>query len=571
MTEVERQRADDAPTTVEVPSAMRSRPPKDLVQESSGGSEPSRVTSVATPRDALHLQEIERTRAFVKLSVGIALLTAAVLPFVGGDAIAKRAFYVGLALVVLSGAWLGWKIRTDEGYTVERALVCGAACVFAAYCGIYFFGVYSPAPVIIPFGLCFFSTGQSARATAGIYAACASLHAALSVGILLGGLADRGLVSSSALAPATQLVILALVQATYGATYLISRATRRATIHAIEQHDRALRNIAQKDALLREARQDLAAALQVGGPGQYTGETIGSFVLSNVIGRGAMGEVYEARHLTTDESAAVKLLHPHVLAQPDHVERFFREAKIVSSLEVPNVVKVRELASADSPLPYIAMERLHGSDLSDLLREKKRLSIRRVLTMLRQVGMGLDAARAAGVVHRDLKPRNLFLARSGWSEIWKILDFGVSKLTSDEGTLTRDMVVGTPTYMAPEQANGEVVTHRTDLFALGVIAYRALTGQPAFPGDLTAEILYKVVHTMPPRPGEIAPLPRQVDLVLAIAIAKRAEDRFDSAAEFAQALDAASRDKLDAALVSRAGELLARLPWGTTQVVGSRA
>jgi eukaryotic-like serine/threonine-protein kinase len=147
----------------------------------------------------------------------------------------------------------------------------------------------------------------------------------------------------------------------------------------------------------------------------------------------------------------------------------------------------------------------------------------------------------------------------------------VSKLTTDEGTLTRDMVVGTPTYMAPEQANGEPVTHRTDLFALGVIAYRALTGQPAFPGDLTAEILYKVVHTMPPRPGEIAPLGKQVDMVLAIALAKRPEDRFDSAADFAQALDAASRQKLDASLIAQSERLLARLPWGTTQVVRSRA
>jgi serine/threonine-protein kinase len=519
----------------------------------------------------LHLQEIERTRAFVRLAVGFALVTAGVLPFVGGDPIAKRVFYVGLALVGITGVWLGWKIRTDAGYTVERAMICGAVCVFAAFCGIYFFGVYSPAPVIIPFGLCFFSSGQSARATGGIYAACALGHAVLSVGILLHLLEDRGIVASGGLSVMTQLVIFALVQTTYGATYLISRATRRATLYAIEQHDRALRHVAQRDALLREARQDLAAALQVGGPGRYTGETIGSYVLSNVIGRGAMGEVYEARHVTKTEAAAVKLLHPHVLAQPDHVERFFREAKIVSSLEVPNVVKVLELASPDSPLPYIAMERLHGQDLSDLLREKKRLSTRRVLTMLRQVGMGLDAARAAGVVHRDLKPRNLFLARSGWNEIWKILDFGVSKLTSDEGTLTRDMVVGTPTYMAPEQANGEPVTHRTDLFALGVIAYRALTGQPAFPGDLTAEILYKVVHTMPPRPGEIAPLGRQVDMVLAIALAKRPEDRFDSAADFAQALDAASRDKLDASLIARAERLLARLPWGTTQVVRSRS
>ncbi|HEY8040593.1 MAG TPA: serine/threonine-protein kinase, partial [Polyangiaceae bacterium] len=147
---------------------------------------------------------------------------------------------------------------------------------------------------------------------------------------------------------------------------------------------------------------------------------------------------------------------------------------------------------------------------------------------------------------------------------WKILDFGVARLAGEE-TLTQDQIVGTPNYMAPEQANGAAVTHRTDLFALGVIAYRALTGRPAFEGETTAEILYKVVHAMPPRPGELVPLPPEVDLVLALALAKDPADRFDSAAELAQALDAASRGRLDAALRARAQRLLARLSWGAPE------
>jgi serine/threonine-protein kinase len=163
------------------------------------------------------------------------------------------------------------------------------------------------------------------------------------------------------------------------------------------------------------------------------------------------------------------------------------------------------------------------------------------------------------VVHRDLKPRNLFLSSRG--DLWKILDFGVARVAGEQ-TLTVDQIVGTPNYMAPEQANGAAVTHRTDLFALGVIAYRALTGRPAFEGEVTAEILYKVVHAMPPRPSEVVSLPPDVDLVLAIAMAKEAADRFDSAAELAQALDAAARGRLAAPLRTRAERLLARLPWG---------
>jgi serine/threonine-protein kinase len=271
-----------------------------------------------------------------------------------------------------------------------------------------------------------------------------------------------------------------------------------------------------------------------------------------------MGEVYEAVHVTTGEPAAVKLLHPHVLAQSELVERFVREARIVSRLTAPNVVRVLEVSGPESRVPYLAMERLTGTDLADYLREHKRMSGRAVVAMLRQVGAGLEAAHAAGVVHRDLKPRNLFLTRPGGD--WKILDFGVARVAGEE-TLTIDQIVGTPNYMAPEQASGRPVTPRTDLFALGVIVYRVMTGRPAFEGESTAEIIYKVVHAMPPRPTAVASIPEGFDSVLAIALAKDPGDRFETAQRLADAADAAVRGELDAALLERAGRLLGRLPW----------
>ena len=164
------------------------------------------------------------------------------------------------------------------------------------------------------------------------------------------------------------------------------------------------------------------------------------------------------------------------------------------------------------------------------------------------------------MVHRDLKPRNLFLAGSGARQVWKILDFGVARITGEE-TLTANQIVGTPNYMAPEQARGGVATHQSDLFALGVIAYRALTGRPAFDGESAAEILYKVVHAMPPRPSEVAPLTLEVDLVLAVALAKSPGDRFESASELAGALEDAARGRLGAPLRARAQGLLNRLDW----------
>jgi eukaryotic-like serine/threonine-protein kinase len=344
---------------------------------------------------------------------------------------------------------------------------------------------------------------------------------------------------------------------------VIARATRRTTLSAIEEHDRAVRGLAQRDALLKEARQDLERALAVGGVGRFTDEILGSFKLGSVLGRGGMGEVYEATHVTTREPGAVKVLHTHALADPEAVRRFLREAKLAASLSVPNVVRVLEIGGLESHIPYIAMERLTGEDLADVLRAERRLSVSKVVTLLRQVGAGLEAAKAAGIVHRDLKPRNLFLAdQPEGKPVWKILDFGVSKLTGDTGqTLTREMVIGTPSYMAPEQASGRKVTHRSDLYSLAVIAYRALTGRPAFTGDAVPEILYKVVHELPSRPSQVARLPGDVDLALSIALAKDPLVRFDSAAELADALEAAARGEVDPIVRARAEAVLAEWPW----------
>ena len=538
---------------VDLPSGRLSELPSVI------GSSASRVTSVITPRETLHLQEVARTRVFVIVAAIFAVLVALTLGVLGGDPVAKRIFLGASVAIVLSCGWLGWELRRDEGYTIARATTVAYISILSAFAGVWYFGVFSPAPAIIPFGLSFFSMGQSTRSVLGVYLTCAFVQAALMLLVIGGVVADQGLIRSDGLSTFQRVMVMFILEGVFFITYLVQRKSRQATLDAIEQHDRVIRSLAQRDALLREARQDLAQALQAGGLGRWSDETMGTFHLGRVIGRGAMGEVYEATRTGTGEPAAVKLLHPHVLAQPDLVQRFVREARIVASLNAANIVHVLDVSPPDAPIPWLAMERLTGHDLADHLRDHKRMGLKAVLTLLRQVGLGLDAARSAGVVHRDLKPRNLFLSSRG--DLWKILDFGVARV-SGEQTMTIDQIVGTPNYMAPEQANGAPVTHRTDLFALGGIAYRALTGRPAFEGEATAEILYKVVHSMPVRPGEVVPLPPEVDLVLAIAMAKDAGDRFDSAAELAQALDAAARGRLGAPLRARAERLLARLPWG---------
>jgi serine/threonine-protein kinase len=511
-----------------------------------------------TAREILHGEEIARTRVFVVVAGVFSISLALLLHILGGDPVARRALLGALAAVVAACAWFGWELRRDQGFALARANAFTHVCLVATYVGIWYFGVYSPAVGILAFGLAFWSMGQSG--VFGAYVSAGGAYALLSAATVAGAMPDRGLVPSRALTTPQQISLAVLVEGVLFATYLLGRRGREVSVTALEQHDRDVRAIAQRDALLREARHELAQVTRKGGIGQWTEQVVGGFRLGRVLGRGAMGEVYEATRLRDGRPAAIKLLLPHVLAQPAFIQRFVREAKVVASLDAANVVRVLDVSPPDAPLPYLAMERLVGRDLSELLRERKRLGVRGVLAMLRQVGAGLDAVRASGVVHRDLKPRNLFLAQDAGAEVWKILDFGVARQVGEE-TITQDQIVGTPNYMAPEQADGRGVTYKTDLFSLGVIAYRALTGHPAFEGETTAEILYKVVHTMPLRPSAAAPLAPQLDVALAVAMAKDPADRFASASELAAALEDAARGSLDGAIRGRGESLLAKLPW----------
>jgi serine/threonine-protein kinase len=488
------------------------------------------------------------------------------VPLLGGTPWAKNLFAVCMVGTIIACLLLERMLRNPGRYRFWYLLAGAAVCVTAAYSGVVFFGAYSPAPVVIPFGLYFFGLSRSFRGTLVIYAVCALGYAGLTIPPALGWYVDPGLVTAPHLSTTECLLVVAGVQTVFLATYVIARLSRRATEHALAMHDVVVRELAGRDALLNEARMDLDRVLRARGLGRYTGEIVGGYQLGQIIGRGGMGEVYDAIHLDSETVAAVKLLHPQVLEEPDNVQRFFRECRSAAALDEPHVVKVFETSQPTAAIPFIAMERLYGTDLSDMLRQRGRLRRREVLRLIREVGSGLDAARRAEIVHRDIKPRNLFLAEapSGAKRrrsVWKILDFGVSKLASD-ATLTRKNLVGTPSYMAPEQASGEEVSHRTDLFSLAVIAYRALTGRPAFTGDSAMAILYQVVNDMPPQPTVVARVAPQFDDVFAIALAKDPWERFDSATEFADALEKAARGRLPKALRERGQRLVRTSPWG---------
>jgi serine/threonine-protein kinase len=337
---------------------------------------------------------------------------------------------------------------------------------------------------------------------------------------------------------------------------------RREQALGVENFERAVREASMRDALLREARDALKNAAGLGAPGRFTDQELDGFKLGPVIGRGGMGEVYAAKRLEDGRDAALKLLRMDALVERSALSRFEREARIVASIKSPNVVQVLAVSHADSVLPYIAMERLNGVDLASYLRDCGRISLLEIIDMVSQVAVGLSAAHAANVVHRDLKPNNLF--RSGGSDapLWKILDFGVSKwMDSADATLTAAELVGTPQYMAPEQARGERdLDQCADIYALAAITYRALTGEAPFSGRMPA-ILKCILEEMPRAPSSFLDLPRHIDYVLAIGLAKDRTQRFQSAFEFAAAFTMATGNNLSAGLTKRAKDLLTVLPY----------
>jgi len=285
-------------------------------------------------------------------------------------------------------------------------------------------------------------------------------------------------------------------------------------------------------------------------PARNTNVVLGeSYIVGRRIGRGAMGEVYEAQHVRLPGKFAVKLLLPELQGNQEAFSRFCREAEIMSQLRHPNIVQIFDFNVAPDARPYFVMEFLDGRDLEARLQAGP-LTLPAVTRIVDAVGSALALAHAHGVVHRDLKPANIFLATvdGQTDELVKVLDFGISKVRAAAAQISQAVdLLGTPSYMSPEQARGQAnaIDGRTDQFALGAIAYRMLTGTEPFQGDDTASVLYQVVHEDPPPlslflPPEWDAGPLQT--VLGRALAKQPRDRFGGMMELARAFeDAAER------------------------------
>jgi serine/threonine-protein kinase len=270
------------------------------------------------------------------------------------------------------------------------------------------------------------------------------------------------------------------------------------------------------------------------------GDQVGDYFIEGLIAQGGCGSVYVARHGSRERRVAIKVLHGVLATSPRMVERFVREVDLVNLLRHPNIVEIHELGQLANGRPYYAMELLVGATLDTILRAEGRLPAAEALEILEPVCSALRAAHAAGIVHRDVKASNIFLSQQGCPAGIKLLDFGIAKLT-DQGMggaslTTFGRPVGTPTAMAPEQILGEPVDERIDVYALGVLLHRMLTGILPFRSDDPLELARQHLEDPAPRPSRVVPVSPAIDAVVLRCLEKRPEQRFDSVKSFLRAL-----------------------------------
>jgi len=270
------------------------------------------------------------------------------------------------------------------------------------------------------------------------------------------------------------------------------------------------------------------------------GEEFAGYRIERNLGRGGMGVLYLALEPGLERRVALKLIAPEAAADEVFARRFAEESKIAASIEHPNVVPIYA-AGEERGIPYIAMRYVSGSDLGRRLAREGRLEPAVAAALIAQVGNGLDAIHAAGLVHRDVKPANVLLSEVGGEDHAYITDFGVARNVATESGLTQTgRFVGTLDYVAPEQISGDAVDARADVYALGCLLFKLLTGEVPFPRDAEAARLYAHLNDPPPAPSlQASAVPMALDDVVIRALSKQPGDRYPSAGDLGRAALAA--------------------------------
>src|SRR3954470_3925755 len=272
------------------------------------------------------------------------------------------------------------------------------------------------------------------------------------------------------------------------------------------------------------------------------GKVLGDrFLVQELLGQGGSGTIYRAEHVTLRRRVAIKVLHNELSRDDLAVERFRREATTVAEIDNEHIVEIHDFGRAPDGRLYLAMELLEGETLDAVLARDKQLSVERAADILIQLGEALMEAHAIGYVHRDLRPRNIYLSvRRGKAHFIKLLDFGLAKLVEAEGqaaSTSLGMTFGDPRYMSPEQARGDKIDRRADIYQLGCVAYEMLTGAPPFGGNRVFDILSKQVTEIPqPLPTRRPGVPLWVEASVAKMLAKDPENRFATTTRMVEAL-----------------------------------
>jgi serine/threonine-protein kinase len=264
-------------------------------------------------------------------------------------------------------------------------------------------------------------------------------------------------------------------------------------------------------------------------------QQVGRYELLSELGQGAMGVVYKARDPVLDRVVAVKTINLTVPKDElsEYEARFYQEARAAGGLNHPNIVTIYDIGKSER-LAYMAMELLEGEELRSILSSREPLPVELALDIAAQVADGLAYAHDRHIVHRDIKPANIMVVRDG---LVKITDFGIARMRTNEVKTMTGMILGSPKYMSPEQVAGKRADHRCDLFSLGVVLYEMLTGEAPFQADSIHGIMFQIMQFTPPPPSVRNPLlPAVVDLIVAKALNKGVEERYQDARDFARDL-----------------------------------
>jgi serine/threonine protein kinase len=291
------------------------------------------------------------------------------------------------------------------------------------------------------------------------------------------------------------------------------------------------------------------------------GTLCGAYVLKKELASGGGGTVYEASHRILNRRAAVKVLRRQLAASPQMVARFVQEARAVNLIKHPSIVDIFEFDELPDGRPFYVMELLDGIDLRSILTERGRIPPAEVLEILEPVCSALQAAHDLGIVHRDLKASNVFIANVGGTRVVKLLDFGIAKLLhpdAGEGGLTVvGTRLGTSYTMAPEQIRGDSVDARTDIYALGVVLYHLLTGQYPFRAETMTDIERQHLEAPVPRPSQAAPVPPALDAIVLRCMEKTAERRYQTVKAVIEALrDVIGNKAADKEVTARGAAIL---------------